>query len=177
MKKGLLALAGVVLTGGIIGMSYFNAEDETEEVKTSTERTEIASDSTESKEAAVTMPAPTERTVDIAGYPWEELSTDNIITQQNSGETVFLFSDAEPLENMISSFAVSEEIEGAPITKQGNAETFANYLKGFIQGTQEYFPDKKDYFLKLSEIENALLTGDFDSIPAKVEQAKALRNM
>lgn len=173
MKKPLLAVAGLVLTGGVIGMSYLNTDEEPK--TTGAEITQVASRTTETQEAAVTLPAPTERTVSISGYPWEELSTDIIITKQNNGETVFLFNDAEPLENIISDFAVSEEIEGAPITKQGSAETFANYLKGFIQGTQEYFPDKKDYFLKLSEVENALNTGNFEAIPAKIEEAKVLR--
>jgi hypothetical protein len=178
MKRALLAVAGVVLTGGIIGMSYFNTDDETKTETTSTERTEIASDSTESTEAAVTLPAPTERTVNTqGGYPWEYFGAKDIIAGQKNGEVYFLFSDAEAFENMLKDFAVSDESASAPMTKADNGASFAEYLRGFIEGTQEYYPDKKDYFLKLSEIENALLTGDFESIPAKVEQAKALRNM
>lgn len=178
MKTGLIALAGVVLTGGIIGMSYFNGENDSETIETNTERTEIASDSTENTEAAVTLPAPTERTVNAqGGYPWQYFGAKDIIAGQKNGEVYFLFSDAEPFETMLKDFALSDESASAPMTKAENGESFALYLRGFIEGTQEYFPDKKDYFLKLSEIENALKTGDFESIPDKVEQAKALRNI
>jgi hypothetical protein len=178
MKRALLAVVGVVLTGGIIGMSYLNTNDEKETVKTSTERTEIASDTTESKEAAVTLPAPTERTVDVqGGYPWQYFGAKDIIAGQKNGEVYFLFSDAEAFENMLKDFALSDESASVPMTKADNGASFAEYLRGFIEGTQEYYPDKKDYFMKMSEVENALKTGDFESIPAKVEQAKALRNM
>jgi len=174
MKKPLLAVAGLVLTGGVIGMSYLNTDEEPK--TTGAEITQVASRTTETQEAAVTLPAPTERTVDTqGGYPWQYFGAKDILAGQKNGDVYFLFSDAEAFENEIKAFAVSEELEGVQMTKAENGESFALYLRGFVEDTQEFFPDKKDYFLKLSEVENALNTGDFEAIPAKIEEAKMLR--
>jgi hypothetical protein len=167
MIKALFAIVGVLLISGVIGMSYFEGDKPTEETQKSAESTEVTTVST--------MSVPTVRTVTISGFPWEELGADVILKQQESGETVYLFSDAEALEGIINGFATSEEVKGAPITKAESGQSFANYLEGFIQGTEKFFPDKQDYYLKLREIKNDLNSGSFANIPQKVDEAKALR--
>lgn len=177
MKKALFAVAGILLTGGVLTLSYFDSEqtvDSSEKVVQADSTTE-----TKSETAAATStlsPLPTERTVDTrGGYPWQYFGAKQIIEGQKNGEVYYLFSDAEAFENTIVEFAVAEELEGAPITKVDNGISFANYLQGFIEGTQKYLPDQQDYFLKLSEIQIDLQNGNFEAIPEKIKEAKVLR--
>jgi hypothetical protein len=168
MNKALFAIAGVVLTGGIVGMSLLGGDEpKEEEVKVGVQSTETASETT--------VNPPTERTVSVTGYPWEGLGSDVIEQHQANGEVVYLFSDAEAIEDTISEFAVSEELEGAPISKADSGKSWVKYLDGFIQGTQKYYQDKTEYFLKLEEIKADLDSGNFEVIPGKIEIAKTLR--
>lgn len=173
MKLPLIAFAGVVITGGIIGMSLYNGDDQPETKAENIE--EVSAETT--VETTNTVEAPLKRTVEThGGYPWQYYGAEQIIEGQKNGEVYYLFSDAEEFENTIIDFAVSEELEGAPITKVDNGISFAQYLQGFIEGTQKHQPEQKDYFLKLVEVENDLKTGNFDVIPDKIKEAKTLRN-
>ncbi len=177
MKKALLALGGVVLTGGILGMSFLGGDTDPKDTTNTGEGEESVEAVKNEQAEKTTLPVPTSRTVDIgSNKPWEYMDAQAIIEQQNKGEVIYLFADAEAIENSISGFSTSEPVEGAPITKEDSAKSWANYLQGFIQGTEKYYPDKKDYFLKLSEIKVDLENGNFSEIPQKIEQAKLLRN-
>lgn len=132
----------------------------------------------------VVKEAPTIRTVDTQNdYPWKYLSADAIIQQQQAGQVVFLMSDAETLENSISSFSQNEfkELEDKTKNPFGNskdkmADSWAKYLDGFIQGVEKYYPDKVDYFSKMADVKIELENHVYDTIPNLINEAKQLRN-
>lgn len=183
MKKGLIATVGVIVIGGVLGLSYYNGNINVEtedkpaaEVESKTVAAEADQKEENETTKEVVIEAPIERTVETNGdYPWERFRSAAIIEQQNAGEVVYLFSDAEPLENMISSFSTSEPIEDAPISKEENSESMAGYLDAFISGVEKYYPAKKEYFDKLRSVKDSLLLYDYDSIPQQITEAKQLR--
>ncbi|MDQ0270714.1 hypothetical protein [Cytobacillus purgationiresistens] len=116
---------------------------------------------------------PTERTEPIADgkYPWEVYevfgSDDAIQERAQNGEVVFLLSDAEALENELIEFA------------NGNSEkpsewwhSVVLYYNGTLKGE---YPDKTDYFAKMAEIENTLLTKDTGNLSNLINEAAQLR--
>lgn len=171
MKKSLFAAAGVLVIGGVIGLSIFDAEEKdvgTEAVEQSV--TSTATEVTEVKEP------PKARTVEVnAGYPWEYYTAKDIIQLQKDGEIVYLYSDAEAFENTILEFVNSEEIVGAPVSKADNGISFSEYLDGFIQGVEPYHPLDVGYFDKMREVVADLKSANFDAVPVKIKEAQALR--
>lgn len=172
MKKSLLAAAGVVVIGGVMVMSYLglNTTDASPEPVIQSSTVVEAEEEVEVKEA------PKARTVELnAGYPWEYYGAKDIIQLQKDGEVVYLYSDAEALENTILEFINSEELEGAPISKVDNGISFSEYLDGFIQGVEQYHPLDIAYFNKLREVVADLKSANFDAVPVKINEAQALR--
>lgn len=170
MNKAIMAAAGVVLTGGIIGMSYLGGDEpQQQEVKINAENTQTA--------AETTISAPTERTVNTSGqYPWQSLFKEVISEAVNSGGQVYLMSDAEPLENAITEFlnGVDKPNDG-PYDQTKIAQSWAGELDLFVQDLSEFYPDQKDYFLKLSELSSKLKEGDYAGGKVVLEQAKTLK--
>lgn len=170
MKKSLLAAAGIVIVGGALGLSYYNADEKEVSSEPVVQSSTAAEPDVEVKEA------PKARTVELnAGYPWEYYGAKDIIQLQKDGEVVYLYSDAEALENTILEFINSEELEGAPISKVDNGISFSEYLDGFIQGVEPYRQLDTAYFDKMREVVSGLKSANFDTVLVKIKEAKKMR--
>lgn len=170
MKKTLLAAAGIVIIGGALGLSYYNAEEK--EVNS-----ELVVQSSTAAEVEV-KEEPKARTVELnAGYPWEYYGAKDIMQLQKDGEVVYLYSDAEALENTILEFINSEELEGAQISKVDNGISFSEYLEGFIQGVEPYHQLDAAYFDKMREVVSDLKSSNFDAVPVKIKEAQRIRSV
>jgi hypothetical protein len=166
MKKtgAALALTAVLGLGGILGYGYVSEKD------SSSQTTEVQSGSEVAE-------APTERTVEginANGYPWEYLGREKIKAEQDAGEVVFLFSDAEVLESELIEFTNLKD-DNPGVTKEKVAESWAGHIGLFVSEVEPYYPDKKAYFDKLKEIESELTNGNYEAIPQKIEEARVLR--
>jgi hypothetical protein len=182
MKKIVIGLAIVAVLG--IGGGLVYSQIGTNGVSTETTNTETAAGTqTTNQVQQPAVKAPTARTVDTKNdYPWKYFSSSAIIQQQKSGQIVFLMSDAQALEDEISSFSQQEfkELEDkskntAGLSKDKMADSWAGYLNAFIQGTEIYYPDKVDYFSKMGEVKAALESHNFEAIPNLISAAKQLR--
>jgi hypothetical protein len=108
-----------------------------------------------------TIKPPTSRTVDIGNKtPWDVYSVNDMIDKANK-EQIFLFSDAETLENDLS--------------KDYKNQKYGVYIDVFVAQLRDYYPDKKPYFDKMIEIRDAIVQQNYDSIPKLIEEARVLR--
>ncbi|MGI0534936.1 hypothetical protein KFD70_21845 [Bacillus pfraonensis] len=115
---------------------------------------------------------PTNRTVDLKSekYPWRFASRDIIKGWQDKGETVYLWSDANALEEYIAS-----EVTRDNKHKQEDLPRSAGYVQLFIDEVKKDVPDKKEYFDKLSEVVTDMQSVNTDGAKVKIEEAKKLR--
>lgn len=158
---------GVIGVGSVLGFSYYNADSEVKTEETQAEPTVQA-------ESTPTNSAPTERTVETNGdVPWNYMSSEQIIAAQNNGKVVYLFSDAEALENYTVSLASNPVNE--PYNKEDLAESWAGQIGAFILGVKDGMPSELDYFMKLEEVKSAMASYEYEKVPALVEEAKQLR--
>lgn len=119
------------------------------------------------------VPAPTERTEPIpeGKYPWEVYNMygngEGIMDRVQNGEVLYLFSDAEALENEVLNFANAKSDKPK--------EWWHSVVMYFNQTVSEYHPEKADYFAKMKEVEDALLAGETGKLPNLIAEAKTLR--
>ena len=190
MKNLIIGLAAVLLMGGgTYAMVNMVNEEEPKEVTTSSESENEESETptdeeSEAPEEETEEPkeVPASRTSDIgSSYPWEVYGADITVSKHQAGETVFLLSDAEALENMLQSFSADPMIElddedknAFNITKASMAESNANYLNAFITEVEKSY-DNEEYFAKLREVESALRANDYEATQTLINEAKSLR--
>lgn len=118
---------------------------------------------------------PEERSVPLGDfYPWQFYFASDIENLQKSGEVVYLFSDAEKLEEDLIAFA-NATYENTEQTKENVADSWVNYVSLFVEEVGQYVKDKTDYFAKMNEVIEALKTYDYESIPNLISEAKNLR--
>ncbi|KEK22462.1 hypothetical protein [Bacillus gaemokensis] len=161
MKKRLiLTLAFTLSVGSLVACSEDKAADKTES------KVESTSSTSETREA------PTKRTVDLKSetYPWRFASRDIIKDWQNKGETVYLWSDANAIEEYIT-----KEITRENKHKQEDLPRSAEYVHLFIAEVKKQKPDQKEYFDKMSEAVNDMKAVNIDGAKTKIEEAKKLR--
>ncbi|RDW16500.1 hypothetical protein CWR48_15755 [Oceanobacillus arenosus] len=116
---------------------------------------------------------PTERTVDTGpNYPWQNFSTGKIEELQQSGETVYLFSDAEEFEDALVKSVTREYEEHVDVDQ--TISIFANYLDLFIQEVSPVV-DNQEYFDKMQEVEETMIEKEYEQVPDLIEEAKTLR--
>lgn len=167
MKRLIIVLISVLLLVAGCGQSL-NQSDNTE--KDASQQIQLQTAAKEVDEVE-TQP-PTERTVDTKGeYPWHFFFSDKIAEMQADGETIYLVSDAEPLENAILKFANAEEEEGIP--KAPAAESWAKYIDTFLSEVEPYMPE--EYIEKMTEVKNALQIYDYELVAKLIEEASKLR--
>jgi hypothetical protein len=172
MKKSLvsLALVGSLGIGGILTYSMVEGEEKVKEESVQS----VSASSDDSIKEVVSVKAPTERTVDTNGeVPWNYMSAEQIEASQENGEVVYLFSDAEALEQY--SIDLSKNPDTTPYDKDTLATSWANHMTAFLNGVKEDHPDKLDYFMKIEEAKNAMAAFDYDNVPGLIEEAKSLR--
>lgn len=176
MKKSLFLIIITLLLLGACGTN-----EEGQEESTSTPKTTVASETTEGveeveevEEEKEVVVIPTERTIDTGkNDPWWYFTTDQIAEHQENGETIYLYSDAEELENNVKEFATANHYtEEAP--KEEAAETKSKYLSLFVDEVSQVV-NNESYFNKLNEVVNSLDNLDYESIPGLIEEAKQLR--
>lgn len=171
MKKLIasFALVGTLGIGGILTYSMIGEEAP----KESTTDDKVSATSEETEEV-VAVEAPTERTFDTNGeYPWYYMTPEQIVEEQNKGEIVYLFSDAEELEKYTRDLAANPVNE--PYDKEKLADSWVKYMDPFIQGVQDYYPNKLDYFMKLEEAKNALDAYKYEEVVSLIDEASTLR--
>jgi hypothetical protein len=168
--KALIAgvvFVGVVGVGSVLGYSYYDDGKQAE-----VEPAAVASASSDKEEPAIE--APTERTVNTNGdVPWNYMSSEQIVAAQNNGEVVYLFSDAEALEDYTANLASNPVNE--PYNKEDLVDSWVGQIDAFIAGVKDDKPGKLDYFMKLEEVKSAMAAYNYDKVPVLVEEAKQLR--
>ncbi|MEN2768507.1 hypothetical protein [Ornithinibacillus xuwenensis] len=164
--KRLILIGIVFLTG--CGLSSQEYEPEVEDVS-------AESSSIENEDVKDVIP--TERTVDTGpNYPWQHFATNLITEYQTEGEIVYLFSDAEALERDLIEDASRDDEGNEQLAqrKEKSVKGFAIYLDQFINEVSQHI-DNEAYFNKLREVEQALLTADYQSVIDLVNEAKQIR--
>jgi hypothetical protein len=186
VRKVLVSISTVAVVGigGLLGFSVIN-DDKPEQADT-LEKTDVVSATNEDEEINLesevaeeqqeeVIEIPTTRTNSTnSNYPWEFYSRDKIRSLQNAGETVYLYSDAEAVENMIVEQANFEVPENAPISKAEMDVQSADYLDLFINEISQII-DNQAYFDKLNEAKQELLNGNYSAVPTLINEAKTLR--
>lgn len=175
MRLILLFMTSLFIISGCSNNS--ETADESKEPKAESLVTESEDNESEkaSEEtvAAKSIPVPTERTEALpeGKYPWEVYNMygngEGIMDRVQSGEVLFLFSDAEALENAVLDFANGKSDKPK--------EWWHSVVTYFNQTVSEYHPDKADYFAKMKEVEDALLAGETGKLPNLITEAKTLR--
>ncbi|MEN2765842.1 hypothetical protein [Ornithinibacillus xuwenensis] len=166
MRKVLSSIA-VISVLGIGGVLAFSSNGDTEKDAVN------ASSDVQEKEEVIIEP-PTERTVDTKGdVPWKYLSAESVEAEQNNGEIVYLFSDAEALEDY--TIQLSQNPDTSPYDKDTLSTSWANHMTAFIDGVAKYYPDSEQYFAKLKEAKNAMEKFNYEIVPKLIEEAKTLR--
>src|SRR5690625_2283944 len=108
----------------------------------------------------------TERTVDLTGnYPWQYFFSEKIEELQNEGEIVFLFSDAEALEE-----SILISIDGG-----FDASGFADHIELFLNDVSDIVEDHNGYFNKMQEVKEKLEQQNYEPVVDLIEEAKQLR--
>lgn len=149
MKKLAATISAIAVLGlgGVLAAGQLS--NGPEETKTSS-----------SDEANNAQEVPTNRTVDTGeNAPWQHFSIEKIQEYQNEGEIVYLYSDAEEIENLIV-----EEYGEVPM----------QYIDLFIKEVSQYV-DNENYFSKLEEAKEAIANENYDAVPTLIEEAKTLR--
>lgn len=168
----------------LLGLAACSETDTSEDVKHTDHKEELAKKETKDEKVAeanaesvkdVPLTPPTERTEPIADgkYPWEVYefygSEDAIQERVQNGEVVFLWSDAEALENDLVDFS------------KGNSDKPAEWWHSMVTyfnsqvGTE--YPDKAKYFEKMKEIEGVLFRKEKSQLPILINEAKELRGV
>jgi hypothetical protein len=169
--KKLIATIAMVGTLGIGGILTYSMIGEEPESKT---ESEVSATSEETKEEATVVVAPTERTVDTNGdVPWNYMTADQIKSAQDSGEVVYLFSDAEAVETYTVELAKNPDT--TPYDKDTLATSWSSQLEAFLEGVKDSYPDQLDYFMKIEEVKVAMAAFNYDQVVLLIEEAKALR--
>jgi hypothetical protein len=165
VKKGLFAVAGVVLTGGIIGMSYFDVE---QTQKSEEPVTEVSAETTEPDQVT----PPTQRTIETNGeYPWNFFDAKDLKAEIDKGGQAYLMADAEALEKQALGFLANPVGNNVSDTYG----SFGKHFENFVADLSEFYPENQSYFLKLSEAANALVSNQPADAMAKLKEAQALR--
>lgn len=177
MKRIVAAVFVVLLSLFVVGcgqsqVQESNSGDDGDNDSVATQLQLQSTQNTQEEVDEVETQPPTERTVDTKGeYPWHFFFSDKIAEMQADGETVYLVSDAEPLENALLKFANAEEEEGIP--KAPAAESWAKYIDTFLSEVEPYMP--AEYIEKMSEIKNALQIYDYELVAKLTEEVSKLR--
>jgi hypothetical protein len=112
----------------------------------------------------------TERTIDIgSNKPWEAAAQSKIKEWRDKGETIFLWSDANELENMVLK---SIEIKDH---REERIPGISEFVQLFIDEVKKQKPDQKEYFDKMSKAVNDMKAVNLDGAKTKIEEAKKLR--
>lgn len=165
MKKRLsLILASALAIGSLTACGDANKTAKPEEKQ-------VSSDVQKENKSKDTS-APTNRTVDLKSekYPWRFASRDIIKGWQDEGETVYLWSDANAIEEYIT-----KEITRDNQHKKEDLPRSADYVQFFIDEMKKQNLDQKEYFDKMSEAVNDMKAVNLDSAKTKIEEAKKLR--
>lgn len=165
MKKILVVLVGTLLLAGC-------GTTETKTIVSKQDAGEVKTMATEVIE---------ERTVELEGnLPWEFAGPDLITEWIDKGETVYLWTDTEPFETLILGTIDFTPNTGArnedPVAMKKEAyESINDYINSFVYEMSKRYPNKQEYFDKLSEAGELLVAGDGETAKAKIEEAKSLR--
>lgn len=123
-----------------------------------------------------------ERTIELENDddpPWWIASPEELKAWVDDGEVVYLWSDAEGIENLVFetiNTEYPEDIIDNPEERRENANTSSrDYINVFIDELAPQYPDKKEYFDTIGQAADALGSGDYDTAKAKVKEAKTLR--
>jgi hypothetical protein len=172
LKKAIVAVTGVILTGGILGMSYFIADEKPDET---VEAVEAVSAEAETKQSEPLQKTPlTERTVDTGGeYPWNFMDANDLKVEIEKGGQAYLMSDAEALEKQALGFL--DNPVGYQETIVANYAAFGRHFQNFVTDLSEYYPENQAYFLKISEAAIALENNRPEDAAAKLREAQTLR--
>ncbi|CAM3728804.1 hypothetical protein [Mesobacillus zeae] len=175
MKKPLIGLVGVLLAGGVIGLSALaydaNTKENAEEANVESKTDDANSQSNLESEPPA---PPTERTVDTGGeYPWNFLGVKAQKDAVYSGGQVYLMSDAPALEEQALGYLNNPV--GDPENIVENYVAFGDQLALLVADLQDFYPDDKDYFLAISQAADALKSNNPDVAKDKIEEAKLLR--
>lgn len=127
----------------------------------------IATFLTVTDEDEIFVDMPLVRSEKIERVPWFEYPIDEILNRQESGETVFLFSDADRLERDILYVAQGNDAKAK--------RTYAQIIWLFEKEVSQYTPGKQEYFEILLEVREKLLDGNDGEIPDLIEEAKRIR--
>lgn len=170
MKKIITSIAALAVLGGGGFAVYNQTNDSPQQTEVKEEATEEVTTTLSTKEKEVeevkTNDAPTERTTPINGMVWDSYSGQEIINKVKAGETLYLFSDATALEEKVLTV----------VNGDTSKVDFVNMnVMGFVANLQEHYPDQKDYFDKLTEVQDALFNKDYATVKTKIEEAKQLR--
>lgn len=152
-----------------------SAEIEQDEENTSDETEEESEENEATEEDEVVIP--TERTVDTKNhYPWQYYFTSKMVELQEQGEIVFLWSDAEKLEDdiILGAYMDTEGIDEFVEIKEENMIGFANIIDLFIKDVEQYI-DNKEYFDKLREAQEYMRNLDYETVVTLIEEAKQIR--
>lgn len=131
----------------------------------------------EEDETEEVVDIPTERTIDIMGLPWEYLGKDNIKQYQSEGEVVYLYSDAEAVEQRLVDLAgLDPNAEAFEVygSKENMIESSMETLSLFVDEVSQYV-ENEDYFNKLEETFLAMENEEYDLVPSLIDEAKELR--
>ncbi|WP_242248924.1 hypothetical protein [Bacillus cereus group sp. BfR-BA-01523] len=163
MKKRLSLILAVAL-----GIGSLTACGDAEK----TTKNEAKQASTNEKKTTENKETPTKRTVDITPerYPWRFASIDIIKDWQSKGETVYLWYDANALEEYIAN-----EITRDNKHKQEDLPKSAEYVQLFVDEVKKTNPEQKEYFNKLTEVVSDMKAVNLDGAKTKIEEAKKLR--
>lgn len=176
MRLFLMLMISLFIISGCSNDDVKPAEEGTQsKVENTTSKTDANEDEQETEEAveANNILAPSDRTEPLpkGKYPWEVYNMygngEGIMDRVQGGEVLFLFSDAEALENAVLEFANDKSDKPK--------EWWHSVVMYFNQTVSEYHPDKTDYFVKMKEVEDALLAGETGKLPNLIAEAKTLR--
>lgn len=107
------------------------------------------------------------------GLPWEYLGAENIKQYQSEGEVVYLFSDAEDVEQRLIDLAgIDPDAEAFEVygSKEEMIESNLEILWLFVDEVSVYV-DNKPYFEKLEETKQAMLNEEYELVPDLIEEA------
>ncbi|MFS0591705.1 hypothetical protein AB1L05_08895 [Cytobacillus horneckiae] len=175
MKKALISLTFIFISIALVACNnneepVVKDDDQKETEIDKTKKAEEENDSKVPEKETNEIKAPTERTEQIDGYPWEvyePYGNEKAIQERvQNGEVVYLFSDADALENEIL-----KSIENA----DGKKDWWHFNLMYFNINLKDFYPEKKAYFDKMKEVEEALFSSNLDIVPNLINEAKKLR--
>ncbi|MGM0853965.1 MAG: hypothetical protein ACQEWI_15360 [Bacillota bacterium] len=112
-----------------------------------------------------------ERTIDTNGkYPWEVEQPKTLQEYIDKGETVFLLSDGKALEGKIKEYFSEDNTN-----KEKYADSWSRYIELYVTQIEKEHKDKDSYISKLKEVQKDIDSKNYKEVPAKVDEAKKLR--